>query len=302
MNPLHNELMRDPKVQEKKLGPYAKRSTRNEWAEQHEQAVRDMAPFPTTYDVNAVQPTNFSEYTYTELAGGLWIATQSLEINARLFDAASRHPTFTPTTTIAKLEALLGDKYLLKKPERTYKRVCFLPGHNMLDVASMELICRLAHEEPDVVYKLHPVTNADATNLIRKRVGWHRIIGKDVSGMDLLRTCDEVYTSSASEMAITGTILGKKVFNVSNFFFEGSGSYHSISRLLFLAHRREGVEAAQRVLAAIVECPWSGVLFPFHDDVETRIATYYNKTLELREMYKPLAAPMRMVVARDEKQ
>jgi hypothetical protein len=286
--------MRDPKVQQKKLGEFVKRSVRNEWAEQHEQLVRDAAPFPITYDVNSVQPTNFSEYTYTEITGGLWVATQSLEINARLFDAASRHPTFTPITTIAKLEGLLGDKYILNKPDRTYKRVCFLPGHNLLDVASMEVVCRLAHEEPDVMYKLHPITNDDAVELIRKRVGWHRIIKKDVSGMELLFNCDEVYTSSASEMAITGTILGKKVHNISNFFYEGSGSYHPISRLLFLAHRREGVEAAQRVLAALVECPWTGMVFPFHDDVAERIATYYNKSLELREMYKPLAAP-RMV-------
>lgn len=283
----HNELMRDPKTQQKKIGDFATRSTRNVWAESIEHAVRSAAPFPITYDVSAVQPTNFSEYAYTELSGGMWVTTQSLEINARLIDLASREMT---QETIEPLVASLEDKYVLEAPEKCYRKVCFLPGHNMLEVASVELIARLAHEDEEVVFKLHPITNNEATEIIRKRVGWHRIVDRKISGMALLRGCEEVYTSSASEMAITGTALGKRVFNISNFFNEGTGAYHPISRVLFAAHKT-GVKDAQQALANILNAPWSGLLFPWQTDVEARLTRYFEKSLDLRERYKPLAAP-----------
>ena len=288
MMSLHNALMADPSVQAQKLGNFATRSNRNQWAESIEPMVRAKAPFPITYDVNSVQPNNFSEYAYTELAGGVWIHTQALELNARQFDLAARMPSPDPAATIAKFAAILDDKYVLTVANATYKRVCFLPGHNMLDVASTEILARLVHEEEDVMFKLHPLTGDPAIDIIRKRVGWNRIISRNVSGMQLLRNCDEVYTSSASEFAITGTVLGKRIHNVSNFFNEGMGAYHVISRLLFKA---KTVEQAQIVLANMIDCPWSGILFPWQSDVEARIEAYYTKTLELRELYKPLASP-----------
>lgn len=284
---LHGELMSDPETQRKKIGERLTRGPRNAWAESIEAKVRALAPFPATYDVSAVQPTNFSEYAYTEFAGGFWITTQSLEINARLLDFAAREDSVSDT--IDRFAAILQDKYVLDKPETTYKRVCFLPGHNMLDVVSIETISRLVHEEEDVMFKLHPLTNDDAVNTVRKRVGWNRLLAREMSGMELLRACEVAYTSSASEMAITGTVLGKKVVNISNFFNEGSGAYHTVSRLLFRAHR-DSVAAAQQVLTNLIDCPWSGILFPWHL-TDARIAEYFDKTLKLRDMYKPLAAP-----------
>ena len=284
----HNELMSSADTQKKKIGDFAVRSERNLWAETIEATVRECAPFPITYDVSAVQSTNFSEYNYTELAGGMWIATQSLELNARLIDFASQIQT---DKNLDQFAGSLQDKYVLQDPTgAVFQKVCFLPGHNMLDVASIETIARLAHEDEAVMFKLHPITNMEATDMIRKRVGWHRIIDRKVSGMALLRNCEEVYTSTASEMAITGTALGKKVFNISNFFNEGTGAYHVISRILFKAHR-ESVAAAQQKLINIIECPWSGLMFPWHTDVQARIADFYAKSLELRELYKPLASP-----------
>jgi hypothetical protein len=284
---MHGELMSNPETQRKKLGEHVTRGPRNAWAESIETKVRALSPFPITYDVSAVQPTNFSEYAYTELAGGMWITTQSLEINARLLHYAAQQDSVSDT--LDRFAAILQDKYVLDKPETTYKKVCFLPGSNALDVVSIETVARLVHEEEDVMFKLHPLTNDDAINSIRKRVGWNRMLSRELSGMELLRRCDVVYTSSASEMAITGTALGKKVVNISNFMHEGSGAYHAISRLLFIAHR-DSVATAQRVLVNVIDCPWSGTLFPWHM-TDARIAEYFDKTLKLRDMYRPLAAP-----------
>ena len=285
-----NDKMSNAKVQAEKIGGFAKRSTRNKWAEEHEELIRELAPYPISYDVTATQTTGFSEFSYTEICGGMWLTTQSLELNCRLIDFASKQDT--DVDMVSELEKILADKYTLNKigEASDLKRVCFLPGHNLLDVASVEIISRLAHENEDVFFKPHPITNDDAIRLIAKRVGWNKIIHKDISGYEVLNSCDEVYTSSASEMAITGTVLGKKIFNISNFFNEGSGTYYPFSRILFKA-QETSIEEARKKLNNILACKWSGILFPFHTDVEERTKAFYDKALELRELYKPLAAP-----------
>lgn len=283
------ELMSSPEVQHNKIGNFATRSTRNVWAEKQETLVRELCPHPISYDVSQGQGLNFSEYTYTELLGGIWTATQSSEVNCRLMQEAAN---YTETSSVNSLKSIVNDKYNLSPDPKfqQVKKVCFLPGHNLLEVASTELISRLAHEEDDVYFKPHPITNDEALKLIASRVGWHRLIPKDVSGNYLLQNCDEVYTTTASEMAISGTILGKKVYNISNFFNEGSGAYLPISRVLFKKHK-QSVEAAQQALLNIINCPWSGIIIPQHTDIEARLKTFYSKSQEFRGFYKPLASP-----------
>ena len=127
--------------------------------------------------------------------------------------------------------------------------------------------------------------------MIARTVGWDRILDKTLSGHQLLLQCDEVYTTSASEMAITATVLGKKVINVSNFFTEGAGTYHAISRVLFRAHQKHSIEYAQQLLNNIIHCNYSGLLFNWQQNIDERIDTFYKKSLELRDIYKHLSCP-----------
>lgn len=283
-----NDLMSNTKTQYDKLGDFAKRSGRNTWAETQENLVRSLCPYPITYDVNQGQPNNFSEFTYTEFLNGIWVCTQSLEINCRIFEDASK---YDGPRQITDLSQIVQDKYdQIKDDSISYDRVVFLPGHNRLDVASSELISRMAFEEDDVVYKLHPITNDEATKMIAGRVGWHKILSRELSANSVMKNCKEVFTTSASEMSISGTILGKKVINISNFFNEGSGAYYPISRILFKKHK-ESVEAAREALINIINCPWSGIILPLHEDVENRLKQYYDTSLKYREIFKPIAGP-----------
>lgn len=285
-----NDLMSSKDTQYSKIGNFATRSSRNKFSEENEKLIRDSSPYPISYDVTQVQTTNFSEFTYTELLSGFWIATQSLDINCRLLQDASE----INTESSLDLASIVADKYNLSADISKYKdskKICFLPGHNMLDVASVEIIARLVHEEDDVLIKPHPITNAESLHMLAQRFGWNKIIDKDVSGDSLIKNCDVVYTTTASEMAISGTILGKKVVNVSNFFNEGSGAYHPLTRILFQAHKYHGVEEAQRLLKNIFACEWSGIVTKESGNIEERIKTYYSKALEYRTRYKTLASP-----------
>lgn len=285
-----NDMMSDSKVQFAKIGNFAKRSSRNKFAEECEPRIRELSPYPISYDVSQVQPCNFSEYSYTELLSGFWIYSQSLDVNCRLIQDACNYESETPIA----LESFIDDKYSMSGDISKYKhikKIVFLPGHNMLDVASVEVIARLMHEDDNVYLKPHPITNDESLQLFATRFGWNKIIDKSVSGNRLLSNCDVVYTTSASELAMTATILGKEVINVSNFFNEGSGSYHAISRVIFLAHKHKGVEEAQRLLKNLYACPWSGVISKQSDNVTERIKNYYEMSLEYRDRYKSLASP-----------
>lgn len=285
-------LMSDAKVISAKLGGKVERSKRNEWCCKVEPVVRSLCPFPISYDVSCTQPAGFSEYTYTEFTSGVWVATQSNEINARLMELAAR---YRPMADSEKFRMSVSDKYSLKPlPEKWAGStdVCFMPGTNRIDVASQEIVSRLFFENDKVVLKPHPITEDSLLKSLGRRFGWNRIVDKDVSGFALLAQCETVYTTSASEMAITGTALGKRVVNVSNFFHEGAGAYHPISKILFKAHRDDGIVAAQEALSSIINCPWSGLIFPWDDDVDSKLADYYAKSLELRGFYKQVAYPM----------
>ena len=290
----HQQLMSDAKVQEEKLGKFAKRSPRSQWATGLEAKVRDSAPFPASYDISPTQPTEFSEFAYTEIAGGMWVYAQSVEINCRIIDAAAKKGDRSLSTIDSFLECA-GDKYLMDEaPDRWKgkKKVCFLPGHNMLDVASREIVARLAFEDQDVAFKPHPVTEEKALGVVVNNVGgWNRVVPKDVSGFSLIKEADVVYVCSASEISIIATALGKKVVNISNFFNEHTGIYHPISRLLYTAHRDGSVQEAQQILAAILNCDDTGLLFPWMQDIDKRLENYYRHALSLRETYRSMSAP-----------
>jgi hypothetical protein len=281
---LAHERMADQNIQQSKIGSLV-RSKRNSWAESIEETIRRHSPYPITYDVGQIQTTRFTEYTYTELLSGAWIATQSREMNCRINSLLINE---NEPIKLDDLASNLTDKYNLNSVEHTHsgaKKVVFVPGHNMLDVSSVELITRLVHEDPDVVIKPHPLTNDETLGFLGTRFGWNRLADKMVSGNKMLLDADIVYTTSASEFSLSATALGKTVVNVSNFFNELVGAYYPISHFLFLAHK-ESVAKAQSVLSCLVNSNKSGLVFPWQDNLEDRIKSYYENSLSVKQQYQ----------------
>jgi hypothetical protein len=294
---LTNQLMSDEKTfSPSKIGPYAKRSARNDWAASQEATVRSKCPsfYYISYDVSANQNNNFSEFTYTEFpGGGLYASTQSREINCRLVDFASKQESGKAgKEALEKFTAAFSDKYIMDKVDEQYQNldnVIFMPGHNLIDLADIDYVLRIINETDDVYLKPHPLTSNDAIHGIAGRVGWNKVIPKYVSGAKLLKNCKNVYTTTASEFSITGAALGKRVHNISRYQSEGAGVYQPFSRVVSIAQKTQGIEEAKTLLGNILACKWSGLFFEFQDDVEERMDAYYAKALELRELYRPLS-------------
>jgi len=283
-----NELMSDPNVQKKKINTL-KRSKRNSWAEKIELDIRKISPYPISYDVTCNHPVNFTEYTYTELLGGMYLQSHSIDINTRLLQLASEEHS-DDMSTHDKLKELSIDKYSLGEeiPKRfqNVEDIVFMPGNNIADIASVDIIGRVCSDEK-VMVKPHPLTaEGFLAVLARTCGGWNRLIPMDLSGVYFLQNCKRVYVTTNSEISISGFILGKEVINVSAYKYESAGVYYPISRILFNS------ENPIQSLVNIVNCKWSGLLFPWQEDYIERAEAFYTKTLELREIYKPLHGPI----------
>lgn len=291
-----NQLMSDQQVQFEKIGTLATRSSRNKWAETVEPIVRQASPFPISYDVTVFSKNmsnlNFSEFAYTELLGGLWVHPQCMDITCRMIQDASRVPSEPLEQEV--IEQILSDKYDLNQDLGKWssvKKVVFMPGHNLLPIASQELIGRIMFEQDDVYIKPHPITHDEIIKRFGEQFGWNKIIDKTISGDKLLKQCEVVYATSCSEMTISGALMGKPVINVSNFTFEGYGVYLPFSRLIWKMQPELGIRATQEMIHRVLRCSWSGVYFPFTNDIESKVEEYFRTALEYRERFKPLQPP-----------
>lgn len=272
---------------------YVVRSERNTWAEDYEETLRSLSPFPISYDIGAIQSTGFSEFAYTEFpSGGLWIMTQSKDVNARIIhNASSYEGGVLGDQLYEKFVERISDKYdmdMEEEDDTQYDHVVFLPGHNLLDLVDQEILQRLLQEEDDVIVKPHPLTDYEFLRMVSSKCGWNKVLHREYSGTKLLHRCKTVYTTTASEFSITGAALGKRVYNISKFTYEGAGVYHPFMRLMSVTQKREGKEAAIQKLKNILACPWSGIIFDFQDDYEERTKKFFEYGLEMRELYRPI--------------
>ena len=282
------ERMSDPAVQINKIGEDLKRSKRNEWGNSVEELIRAHSPYPITYDVNCLQGRNFTEYSYTELVGGMLIKTQSADINTRLIHFCAGQKS--SVDVLDQWESIIADKYDLNSdlPDlySDIEDIVFLPGDNLSDLINRDNLHRLLHENPKAMIKPHPISNDAHMMSLYRDYGANRIIPAHLSGLKLLKNAKRIFTSSASELGIVATILGKEIYNIGMFRYEAIGTYYMITRVLFLA------EDKRQALANIVNCVWSGCIFPWQDNIEERIGSYYQSTLEMKDEFKALNGPI----------
>lgn len=264
------------------------RAPRNDWAKSIESKIRSACPLPITYDVDSNQSPGFSEFSYTEFLGGVYLNTQSVEINSRLIEAASQ---LASTRDCITNLCSVSDKYELEAPDvhEWPKKVGFMVGHNLFDLVSSESLARTAFENRDFYLKPHPLTNDDYAGRIAHLIGWDRMLKTGLSGVDFVRHCEDAYVTTATELCSLAVAHGKRVHNLSNFFNESSGVYYPINRLLFKA------QEPQKTLNNIVDCKFSGVLFSWMTDIDERMRAYFDKSLELREAFRPVSTPTRLM-------
>ena len=256
------------------------RTEKVKWAESKEELLLSLSPLPIAYDTSNIRTYNFAAFNYTEFIDGIYLKTESVNINTRMInDIIENENDIIDVIPLVNT----SDKYKLETIPNGVnlpKQVVFLPGSNLMHMVSLEYLCRIVHENEFLMVKPHPLTDEQSMNKLASMLGWDRIIEKDFSGHQLLFACEEAWITTTTEMAAACVIMNKKIHNVSSFLEEGVGGFYAINNALTKSKN------PKETLNKILNCKWSGLLMPYMDDIEERSELFFEKALEYRNRYK----------------
>lgn len=250
-----------------------------------------MFPDIPSYDVACVQPTGFTEWGYSEGFHCFRAYTQSVEINARLMIEATKFANSDNSDYCESIVNSLTDKWELDSEyvNARGRYVFFPPGNNLGWIVNTDNVLKAFEEEPEWMLKPHPMTSADDVRAAKNAFGITRIYDPKLSGIELMLQADKIGYTSTSEIGILAMMHGKSTVDFTKYEFEGWGSYHSV----YLAVR-DSFFIPKIILNRIINCPWSGIV-PFSltaDQAATRFKQFKEKTLGLRDKYRPVTRPL----------
>ena len=186
------------------------------------------------YDITYGGDTTFETLTGTELCShAMYVYPCHYEVRDKQILEASVDTDHENQDILERLSLNSNlDKYrLIKQPfSKKRKAVVFLPGSNlfelMTDINKVDDAVR-----GGAFVKPHPITNHDVLTFQKLRWG-SAMLGSKVSGYDILKNCDEVYTTGSSEMSVYGLMLGKKVFSVERHQEKRNPAYRPIFNVI----------------------------------------------------------------------
>lgn len=211
MQPLGKITLAKNANDENRIGPNKRNEGLFSTAE-IEQLLEKTSPLAITCDVRSTHPPYFSEFCYHDVLNGIQLITLSAEVTARMSVKAAAMTADKPFPL-----GEVMDKYQLGAPVKKYRKVIFLAGSNATNLMDQSKIQKLMVEDDEWVIKLHPVTQEKMIRELASIYGYHRLIDPKISGMEVLKNCEEMATMSTSEMFLLGRMLGKPVINVSRY-------------------------------------------------------------------------------------
>jgi len=246
-----------------------------EFQEEVEAWLENNAPLPTTFDVAHCQPPFFSEFTYNDFAGGVWVKSLSAEFNSRYFSQVHQNAERTSEQIPWK------EKYALKdhqKPEKSNRNIIFLTGDNLYDRISWELVDREIYHDDRTLIKPHPLTSDEPLKKVANRYGWHRIIDLNESGYYWYQQASSISTTANSEFFVRSIIDGKIKDCLTKISLIAKASYFPV----FHVWKTE----SNLQLESLILDERSGIVFPEQDDWKDRLSSFFQETMQMRTIFQ----------------
>lgn len=257
-----------------------------------EKAILDNGFLPASADVSPIQPPFFTEFTYTDVLGGMLLRTFSAEINNRM--VLDHHPSEISDELKSKFIQGISDKYQLKKYVSGYKNIVFIPGHNIFDqVVDHQQLFKIMDSADDVVIKPHPISNESILRSLGQSFGYKRILDKDLSGVNLVLQCQNVYSVSTSEIPIVAMMNNINFHDITQYLNSHIGALsHIINKVKNSSNKKEEI-------LSLLLAEDSGFIMPCmdSDEIYYRISKYCMKALKHREIFK-MTTPQRLSIHR----
>lgn len=295
-SPLEHESISDSEVHVRKIGKEFSdiRKPHLEVLQPLVDHAKTLTDLPLVYDVTRLHPPAYTEFSFTEFLGCLYISPQSIEVATRLVDHAANHDTeydnFNIVQEIFKrqdFEPTL-DKYSLNNTELSHypSKIIFTPGDNIFKpMISREILTRVMVEHEDCMIKPHPMSSNELIRFLGREFGYRRIIEPSSSGWHCLMKAETVYCSTSTELGIYAGLLNKEIINIGNFFNECRGAYSPFYRIIWNLDKSERQDA----LTNILNSPYSGVFHPKDPDVKKKMQDFFSLSADIRKYLKPMA-------------
>ena len=282
MRPVSALVLHEAGEQQARIGPETRRVKYTEFKRLEELIIKH-ALLPISADIGPIHPPYFTEFTYTDVFGGLLVGTLSAEINYRLVLELGRNPQ----EHIRKLFMDFQDKYIQTPlPDaQTYPlKVIFMTGTNLfMKVVNTDYLDEMMATDSWMI-KPHPLTNESHLREYGAKYGYHRIIDKSISGHELYAQASTIGSVVTSEFSLRALIDGKPLVDFTNFSERHTHTYSP-----FVEASRIDVNPSTAIQNKLADAD-SGFLFPSLSDEEniTRLHAYQRKALQLREPFRML--------------
>lgn len=226
---------------------------------------------PPKGDSTQLRNADTTRLAYHDAMGGILLSTRNAEVNCRIADGVMVSSN-VDEHIVNNLLSNVHDKYKLTQIDTRFKYVVFLPGTNLFNTLDWEKINEIMIDYPDAVIKPHPITNDDGLNQLKSKWG-DRIIGADVSGMDLLYNAEMLWTTFNSEIGLLAALMKKPFGNLSKWSDVFTMIYSPIYRLFKYKDIEHNFQTIGRFVSAID----SGIVFQWQDDWEIRVEKYFER-------------------------
>ena len=239
-----------------------------------ENFLNSESPLPISFDVRPCQIQYFSEYSYSDFGGGIWVRSMNNETNARYLLSLE----INQAINLSLLERYsLSDKNINEK----YETVCFLAGSNLIDELSFEILDRIIFENPNSFIKPHPLTHDPTIREYALRYGWNKILDKNLSGYSIFSKTERIYTTTNSELFLRSLIEDKFIDTLTKYEFLAKSQYSP-----FFALHKRGYTSNQ--IKGTINNESSGLVFPTQEDWKERLSNYFENSMKFRESLKPV--------------
>lgn len=254
-----------------------------------EKILQNISPLPVSYDVCAVQPPYFNEFTYTNIENYVLVAPMNYEMyvrflveNVELDVNVSEYQVFSKDT--------MKDKYkLLDLGDTDFEEVVFLPGSNYMFIVDMDKLDMLMHYNEGMLIKPHPITSQEDLKRLGQRYGYHRIIESTVSGYQVLMACDKIYYTENSEIGMRAILNGIKAESIAKTSLNQLCLYFPIYFMLN-RHKTDGDKSL--LLKTLFSGSYGIINIDWNKyEIEDKLGHYFSGIMGLRERYKPLTLP-----------
>lgn len=283
MKPIHAITIAENIDDKERLGPDLKRKDReNTLAINVEEIFEAKSPLPISYDVNCNQQPYFSEFTYCDVMGGMYLKTHNTEVNARVVEQSvidCENETYPDD-----VNNYLKDKYDLNDvPFKAPEKIVFLPGSNLLGIENKETLLPMLYSDPAVAIKPHPNLTKNGLMFLGREYGWDKLIDPDVSGYKLLSGCQTAFSTANSEMGMISAVIKKPHADITSIMHFERLTYSAIHRLFSPMN----VDHNHKTFARLFNSTSSGFIPPWAYNIEERIDGFLKLAMEIRNVFRP---------------